>query len=117
MFIVNDLKIEMTEGDYGITLPITLVTDDELITSDDSFSIKIFSEINGEPLVSKSYTDIQDNTIEFSLTEEETLLLPVGEYYYDLDWYQNGIFMDNLIAKEFYGVIEKAGKVGGNNGS
>ena len=117
MFIVNDLKINMTEGDYGIVLPITLITDEETITSDDSFVIKIFEEINGEPLVTKNYTDIQDNTIEFSLTEEETILLPVGSYYYDLDWYQNDVFMNNLIAKEYYEVVEKAAKVGGNNGS
>lgn len=115
MFIENEnypLRITMTEGDFGITLPIELETEDEeTITSDDSFVLNIFKEINSEPLVSKTYSNIQNNTIEFSLTEEESLLLPVGCYYYDLDWYQNNSFMCNLVPKESFRVVEKAGAV------
>ena len=115
MFIENEsnpLRITMTEGDFGITLPIELIIEDkETISNYDNFVLNIYKTINSEPIVSKTYTDIQDNTIEFSLTEQESLLLPVGKYYYDLDWYQNEVFMCNLVAKENFSVIEKAGVV------
>lgn len=115
MFIENEaypLRITMTEGDFGITLPIELITEDEeTITNDDEFVIKIFKKINTEPLITKTYSNIENDTIEFSMTEQESLLLSVGDYYYDLDWYQNGIFMCNLVRAEGFVVEEKAGVV------
>ena len=115
MFIENEaypLRITMTEGDFGITLPIELITEDEkIITSADEFVIKIFKKINTEPLVTKTYSNVENETIEFNLTEEESSLLPVGDYCYDLDWYQNGVFMCNLVRAETFVVEEKAGVV------
>lgn len=105
-------KLEMIEGDFGIILPITLETEsEETITAIDSFSIKIFSEINTTPLITKTYTNIQNNTIEFELTESESALLHVGTYYYDLDWFQGQNFLGNLIAGASLSVREKAGVV------
>ena len=119
MFIENEnypLRITMIEGDFGIVLPIQLeVEDDETITDDDCFVVKIFKEINTEPLLIKNYSNIQNNTIEFNLTKEESSLLNVDEYYYDLDWYQNNTFLCNVIAKQTFIVKEKAGAVNESN--
>ena len=104
--------LEMVEGDFGLTLPIELeVEDDETITSEDSFSIKIYQGINGQAIIEKSYSDIQDNTIDFELSKTESESLPVGTYYYDLDWYQGESFLGNIIARARFLVKEKAGVV------
>jgi hypothetical protein len=104
------LNISMIEGDYGITLPIKLVSPQEM-TSSDKFSLKIFKKKNTEPLISKEYENIADNTINFSLTEEESKLLSRGRYYYDLDWYQNNSFLGNLVAESYFDVKDKAGAI------
>lgn len=107
------LNISMIEGDYGITLPIKLVSPQEM-TSSDKFSFKIFKKKNTEPLISKEYENIADNTINFSLTEEESKLLSRGRYYYDLDWYQNSSFLGNLVAESYFDVKDKAGAINEN---
>lgn len=110
MIIIENTTIKMTEGDFGIVLPIEIETETELIASD-SFSIKIFKDINTEPLITKTYSDIKNNTIDFKLTEEDSLKLKVGSYKYDLDWYQEGNFLQNIIAKANFKILEKAGVV------
>lgn len=109
MITAFDTTIKMTEGDYGVTLPIEILTEQEL-TANDKFSIKIFKEINQEPVVVKKYSNISNNTIEFKLTKEESQKLIVGKYFYDLDWYQENTFLENIIAKEKLIIMEKAGK-------
>ena len=109
MFEVEDTKISMTERDFGIVLPIELELNSE-ITSKDNFSIKIFKKINEEPIIEKTYSNIIENTINFQLTEEESKLLEVGSYYYDIDWYQENSFLNNIIAKAKFKVSEKAGE-------
>ena len=58
--------------------------------------------------VAKTYTNIQNNTIDFELTDSETELLPVGVYAYSLDWYQDGAFMCNIIPSGLFKVVDKA---------
>ena len=99
----------MVEGDYGLTLPITLNVDDVIFSAEDQFSIKIFKNVDGEPLVTKNYGNISNNTIEFSLTQEESALLEKGKYYYDIDWFQNNNFLNNLVRKKKFNVLDKAG--------
>lgn len=106
----QDKKLEMIEGDFGLILPIELeVDDEETITPQDSFSIKIFKEINGQAIIEKNYSNLQDNTINFQLSKEESERLSAGRYFYDLDWYQGNIFLGNIIAKAYLTVREKAG--------
>ena len=109
MFKVDEekKKIEMTEGDFGITLPIE-ITDTE-ISSTDKFVFKLFKEINKEAIVEKVFENITDNTIELKLTEEESKKLEVGYYYYDIDWFQENTFLSNILAKKKFVVTEKAG--------
>lgn len=105
----DDTTIGMIEGDFGIVLPIELDLDGEMITANDEFSIKIFKKINEEPTITKNYSNVSDNTINFELTEEESKLLEVGLYYYDIDWYQGKSFLNNIVAKARFKVLEKAG--------
>lgn len=109
MFEVDEKKISMTEGDFGLILPIELEMDDEIV-AEDTFSIKIFKKINEAPIVEKTYNNIAEKIINFQLTKEESELLKVGLYYYDIDWYQENSFLNNIIAKEKFRVIEKAGE-------
>jgi len=109
MFTEKDGKITMVEKDYGITLPIEITIEGAEITAEDKFAINIFKEINGEALISKTYENIQNNTIEFALTQEESNKLEVGSYFYDIDWFQENSFLGNLVKKKGFRVEEKAG--------
>lgn len=109
MFYMNEEKnrLEMIEGDFGIALPIEI----EGITLDtsDSISLKVFKEINNIPIISKIFSDISNNTVELEFSREESKLLSVGNYYYDVDWFQGEKFLGNIAAKKKLCVKEKAG--------
>ena len=111
MFEVNEgnKKIEMTEGDFGITLPIEINIEGTELSSTDKFVFKIFKEINKEPIIEKVFENITNNTIELKFTEEESKKLEVGSYYYDLDWFQEDVFLSNILARKKFTVREKAG--------
>ena len=96
----------MVEDDFGIQLPCTI----EGITfaSADEIRLVIKDSLNGTLILEKTYTNIQQNTITIELTEAESALLPVGEYVYSLDWYQNGNFMCNIVPVDSFSVVEKA---------
>lgn len=104
----DDCVIEMVEGDYGIALPINI--GNKTLGLDDKFCIKIFKEVNKEPIIVKEYNNTENNIIEFMLTKEESALLPVGKYVYDLDWFQEGAFLGNLLRKKKFEVKDKAGE-------
>ena len=107
MFKVTDNNIEMTEGDYGIVLPMDLELEGTMSASD-KFEITIYEKINTDPIIAKTYEDISDNRIEFSLTKEESNRLKAGSrYYYDLDWYDGETFLNNIIAAKKFKIIEK----------
>lgn len=119
MFIENDddysSTIRFIEGDYGITLPIELELENgESITNNDSFVINIYDKVDGKKIITKTFSNIQENTLPFQLTEQESQLLPVGKYYYDLDWYQNNNFLCNVVAKAKIFVNGKAGVIDEN---
>ena len=111
MFQVNEenKKIEITEGDFGITLPIEINIEGTDLSSTDKFVFKIFEEINGEAIIEKNFENITNNTIELKFTEEESKKLRVGRYYYDIDWFQEDTFLLNILAKKRFVVNEKAG--------
>ena len=106
----NPTKMTMVEGDYGIVNPIEIETD-ETISSSECFEISIYKKINTNPLVIKTYSNIQNKTINFSLTAAESALLPVGSYLYDINWYQGSSFLSCIAAKQKFMVVEKAGVV------
>ena len=115
MYKTDGLDIRMTEGDYGIILPIELeVENDETFDTNDYFDIKIYDKLNTEPIINKTYLyrDLENNTIPFTLTEAETSLLKIGVYLYDIEWYQNNVFKCCIVERKTYTITEKAGKVG-----
>lgn len=109
MFIEYDdgTTIGMVEGDFGIVLPIEIEGIE--ISSNDQFAINIFEKVNENPILTKNYNNISNNAIEFKLTKEESKLLKVGSYYYDIDWFQGESFLINLTAKAKFKVLDKAG--------
>ena len=98
------LRIEMTEGDFGVELPLTV--EGITLSANDVLNFVIVG--NGEEIISKVYDDIQENTITLVITEGETALLPVGGYAYRLDWYQDNAFMCNLAPMGAFIVGKKA---------
>lgn len=106
MWAVNGTDLAMTEGDWGVALPITVsgVT----ITSGDELVLTIKSARNGTTLVEKTFSDITNNTVNLELTEAESALLGVGRHVYSLDWYQDGAFLCNIIPLSEFRVVDKA---------
>lgn len=105
MWSVNGNNLQMTEGDYGLTLPIT-ISGTELSTAD-TIKLTIKRTRNGDTVFEKDMTPT-DNAVNFTITAAETALLSVGAYVYSLDWYQNGVFMCNLVPCATYKVVDKA---------
>ena len=106
MWVVNKQTLQMTEGDWGIELPISI--DGVTLTASDEVMVTIKTDKNGETVIVKNYDNISENTIKLSLTEAESALLPVGTYVYSLDWYQDGAFLCNIIPAASFKVVDKA---------
>ena len=106
MWIVNGHDLKMTEGDYGLKLPVTI--SGTTLTASDEVQLIIKDKLNGNEILRKNYDNITQNTVELEITEAETALLPVGNYVYSLDWYQDGAFMCNIIPIGAFKVVEKA---------
>jgi len=106
MWNVNGQTIRMAEGDWGIKLPVTL--NGMTLTASDEVRFVIKTAVNGNVIVSKTFTNIAENTVDLELTEAESELLPVGSYVYLLDWYQDGAFMCNIITSADFKVVDKA---------
>lgn len=106
MWAVSGHEIKMTEGDYGIKLPITI--SGTTLTENDVIKFTLKDKLNGSVIIENDYSNIVQNTVNLELTAAESALLPVGDYVYSLDWYQGGTFMCNIIAIGKYKVVEKA---------
>lgn len=104
MWNVNGLQLNMTEGDWGLKLPVTVSG----VTFANNDSVKIVIKSGETTIIEKEYTNITQNTVNLELTEAESALLPVGSYVYRLDWYQDGAFMCNIIPISTFKVVDKA---------
>lgn len=103
---VTNHALSMTEGDYGIALPVEIKG--TTLGAQDSIKLTFKTAVNGDEILSKDFNGITDNTVSLELTEEESALFPVGSYVYCLDWYQNGNFMCNIIPSAQFKVVDKA---------
>ena len=103
---VNGNNLTFAEDDYGVELPLTFkgIT----FTARDKVEFVVKKEMNGDAILTKTFTDISNNQIVLMLTNEDTALLPVGSYIYRLDWYQDGAFMCNLVPSASMKVVDKA---------
>ena len=106
MWNVSGVNLQMTEGDYGVALPITIAG--TTLGAQDSIKLTFKTAVNGDEILSKTFDGITDNTVSLELTEEESALFPVGGYVYCLDWYQNGNFRCNIIPCATLKVVDKA---------
>lgn len=104
MWQSNDINIQMTEGDYGIELPITISG----VTLGASDALKVTIAHGETAIIEKEFTNISNNTINLVLTESESALLPIGTYVYSIDWYQNGAFLCNIVPMALFKVGDKA---------
>lgn len=106
MWKVQDSSIFMTEGDYGIALPVT-VSGATLGTADSiKFTFKSF--MNGEAILEKVYDSPVQNTVNLEFTASDSAKFRVGKYLYSMDWYQNGSFLCNIIPAGVFKVVDKA---------
>lgn len=104
--VSNGYDLQMTEGDYGIDLPITLTGSN--FSSGDVAEFVIKSAVNGTTKVTKTITSVENDVININLDSTDTAALPVGTYVYGLDWYRSGEFMCNIIPYATFKVVEKA---------
>lgn len=104
MWKVSNNDIQMVEGDFGIELPIS-VSGTTLTASDE---LRLTFKRGAETILEKEYSNIENNTISLSLTEQESALFPVGLYVYSLDWYQDGVFVCNIVPLAVFKVVGKA---------
>ena len=105
MWFVSSNNLEMAEGDYGIKLPVKVTG--TTFTASDSLRFTFKKEKNGDVILEKGFTNIQDSTVNLEFTEQESALFPIGIYCYCLDWYQDGNFMCNVIASATLKVVDK----------
>lgn len=105
MWIVNGHDLKMAEGDYGLTLPVSISGTE--FSANDTIKITFKAAKNGEELLAKEYTPV-DGVVNLELTEAESELFAVGTYVYSLDWYQSGNFMCNIIPVATFKVVDKA---------
>ena len=105
MWKVFGNSISMAEGDFGVPLPATIsgIT----MTASDTLKFVFKDGVNGNTILEKEYTP-SDNTLVLEFTEAESTLFAVGQYVYRLDWYQGGVFMNNIILAGAFKVVDKA---------
>lgn len=102
-------KILMDEGDWGLALPFKISGDGLLPT--DTIKIAIKSNIyENNVIIEKEFTNFNkiDGKFGFELTftEEETKLLPPGNYVYGIKQYRDGNFLNTVINEASFEVRE-----------
>ena len=105
MWVVTNDKIEMTENDYGVELPITV--SGLTFAENDKLRFTIKKSVNGAAIIEKEATPTNGG-INVVLSSADTAVLAPGTYVYNLDWYQDGAFMYNIISGATFKVVDKA---------
>ena len=105
MWSVLGKTITMAEGDYGTALP-AFCRGAEL-TSDDTVRFTFKTKMNGSVILQKDLTPT-DNFVTLTFTEADSALFSVGMYVWSADWFQNGVFMCNIIPMGLFKVVDKA---------
>ena len=105
MWDVSGTKIKVPEGDYGIQLPVTVYG--TTLSAQDKLRFIFKDDVDGVTILEKEFTPV-NNTVNLEFTESEGGLFSPGAYVYRMDWYQNGIFMCNLIPVGIFVVVNVA---------
>lgn len=106
MWEAQKTTIRMSEGDYGVALPFSVkgVT----LTASDCIKFVFKDKPEGETLLTKEYTNIQNNVGNLMFTAAESALFEPGIYTYTMAWYQNGNFQCNVIENGVFKVGDVA---------
>lgn len=103
MWVVSGNSLTMTEGDYGLALPVSVTG---AAFSDGDTLRFTFKEVpNGDVILTKDFNASGEVALE--LTAEDSALFRVGTYVYSLDWYREGSFMCNIIPQAGFKVVDK----------
>ena len=102
---VKNNNLTMVEGDWGISLPVSV--DGVEFAANDMLRFTFKDANNGNELLMKEYAPV-DGTVNLMFTEAESALFPVGSYVYSLDWYQEGAFLCNVTPTAALKVVDKA---------
>ena len=109
MWEVYGTGLEMTEGDYGVSLPVKIIG--ATFEQGDSVKFTFKAASNGATVLEKEYDDedISNNTVLLSFTETETKNFEANRsYVYSLDWYREDEFLCNIIPRGALRVVDKA---------
>lgn len=94
-------RIMMNEGDYGISLPITISGAE--IALDEKICFYIIDP-NYMVVLIKEYTNIENNTFDLCLTKNESKKLNQGCYRYKIDWCKDDVFKGTIVESEIFEV-------------
>lgn len=103
MWKAKGTEIQMDQGDFGVVLP--FIVKGVTLTASDCFRFVFMSPQDGHAILQKDITDVQQNAVNFVLTEAESAMLSGGAYVYDLDWYQDSVFNCKLIQNGIFKVV------------
>ena len=105
MWAADGINLKMCEGDYGIALPFTF--SGATFANNDAIKVTVKAASGStQTVLEKTVTDITSGYA-LELTEQESALMPVGNYVYSLDWYRSGVFLCNLVARGLWKVVDK----------
>lgn len=102
---VIGLQLQMAVGDYGISLPVSV--SGATFGEGDELRFTFNKETKSNTILTKTYSNIVQNSVDLSFTEAESALFRVGSYVYGLDWYKDGEFMCNIIESAQFRVVRK----------
>lgn len=107
MWTVKDnVNISMTEGDWGVALPITVTG--TTLTASDKLRLSILDGHDGAAIIEKEFSSINNNQVELTITQAESQRLRPRSYVWRLDWYQGGSFNCSLIDGASFKVVDRA---------
>ena len=106
MWEVHGNGLVMTEGDYGVDLPVTISGFE--LESGDALKFTFKAATDGEVLLEKTYSSPENNAVFLRFSESESELFSANRtYVYSLDLYHTGEFLCNVIRKGAFKVVEK----------
>lgn len=106
MWKASGKTFSMAEGDFGLAIPCTIKGIS--FSASDSVRFTFKNAVDGNVILVKEFSNISNNTVYLMFTEEESALFAVGSYVYNLDWYQDGVFMCNIVPTGTFKVVNKA---------
>lgn len=106
MWDAKGKRLEMTAGDYGVKIPVTV--DSIAVGKDDTLRFT-FKKYDGGPVIlAKSFTNVNGNAVDLEFTREESARFLPGDYVWRLDWFEDGNFMCNIVQSGIFRVVRKA---------